>query len=64
VDRINSILMQLIACLQSHQCVHYLQSSVDLFKDINKRAMGITAKAAWSVVRAIAMDECCWEDFF
>ncbi|XP_067949218.1 protein mab-21-like 2 [Watersipora subatra] len=61
-DRIHSVLLQLTACLQSHECLHYFQPGVNLFKGLDKKAMGVSARAVWAIIRRMAISKYCWDE--
>ncbi|VDP78958.1 unnamed protein product, partial [Schistosoma mattheei] len=52
-DRINSILLQLISCLQHRRCPHYFLPNLDIFRGYSTLGMDITAKQAWRLLREL-----------
>ena len=53
--------MQLIACLQSGQFPHYFQQNVDLYKGVDRQSLTLTARATWSIVRLMTINEFCYD---
>ncbi|KAI0981921.1 hypothetical protein GJ496_004280 [Pomphorhynchus laevis] len=56
IERVNSCMLQLVACLNSGQCLHYFIPGVNLFKSYDKDELINTAKQVWSNLRSLAFN--------
>ena len=61
-DRINSVTLQLIACLQSRKCPAYFLSQVDMFRGKDPRHLDLGAKLTWHLQRELIFNSRCLDD--
>jgi hypothetical protein len=58
-DRLNSITLQLVACLQSRKCPAYFIPSVDMFRGKDTRHLDVGAKLTWRLQRELIFNSKC-----
>jgi hypothetical protein len=61
-DRVNSITLQLIACLQSRKCPAYFLSQVDMFRGKDMRHLDLASKLTWRLQRELIFNSRSLDD--
>jgi putative nucleotidyltransferase len=61
-ERINGIMLQLIACLQSRKFPAYFLPQVDIFRGKDPRHLDLAAKQTWRLQRELIFNSRCLEE--
>lgn len=61
-DRLNSVTLQLIACLQSRKCPAYFLGQVDMFRGKDVRHLDLAAKMTWKLQRELLFNPRCFDE--
>jgi hypothetical protein len=61
-DRMNGILLQLIACLQSRRFPAYFIPLVDVFRGKDDQTLDYAAKHTWRLQRQLLFNSRCLDD--
>ena len=55
-DRLNGIMLQLVACLRSRRCPAYFMQQVDIFRGKDVRCLDYASRQAWSLQRQLILN--------